>query len=505
MRYPARLSTAPAALLTLATLATLATLVSPAAAQTRAHDPTRVHPIADLKRDYQLLRNALEEAHPSLSWYTSERELQTAFKVAAQALAVPDGPGMTERQFYNLLAPAVTLIRDGHTTLEMSQEYERWADSHPWTFLPFSLLIDRDRLFVLANRSTEPSIQPGDELVEINGREVPSLLAAARSRISPEGFGETWRDFQLEYGGFKRFLAQNLGLTPPFVLGVVKRNGRNSKVTVSPLTAVDGAPGMVLPAGPPPPRPDQSFRLLDGATALLTINSFRYANHETIHREIFQQLMDRRVEHLIIDLRENNGGNADLAVDLTRYLVDRPFRFFSASWARLRHPEAPSFARHLDPKTTQLLIDHNRYHHREGARYYFENAALGVHQPNCRHGFHGSVYLLTSGRTFSSASLMVASLKALRNVTIIGQETGGGEAGCSGGINQTLTLPTTRLRLRLPLFRLLSASTTPNRGRGVMPDYPIKYGWREKVAGRDLEMEKALELIGTPRVAAASH
>jgi hypothetical protein len=499
MRYPARLSTALTALTALVTVAT------PATAQTRSYDPARIHSIADLKRDFQLLRNALEEAHPSLTWYTPERELQAAFNVAAQALAGPDGPGMTERQFYNLLAPAVTLIRDGHTTLEMSLDHERWADSRPWTFLPFSLLIDRDRLFVLANRSTEPSIQPGDELVEINGREVVSLLAAARSRISPEGFGETWRDFQLEFGGFKRFLAQNLGLTPPFFIDVLKRNGRNIKVTVSPLTAVEGAPGMVAASGPPPPGPDHSFRLLDGATALLTINGFRYPNPEKVHREIFQQLMDRRVEHLIIDLRENHGGNAELAVDLTRYLIDRPFRFFSASWAKLRHPEAPSFARHLDRKTSQLLIDHNRYRRREGARYYFDNDALGVHQPNCRHGFHGSVYLLTSGRTFSSASLLVASLKALRNVTVIGQETGGGEAGCSGGINQTLTLPHTRLRLRLPLFRLLSASTAPNRGRGVMPDYPIRYGWREKVAGRDLEMEKALELIGTPRVAAVSH
>jgi hypothetical protein len=496
MRYPGRLLTAVTA------LAAVGPGVSPPA-QARDYDPERIHALPELRQDLKLLRRALEEAHPSLYWYTPERELQAAFDVAAQALERPGAPGMTERQFYNLLAPAVTLVRDGHTTLDMSLAHDRWADARPWVYLPFSLLIEGDRLVVLANRSTDPSIQPGDQLVEINGRRVPSLLAAARSRISPEGFGETWRDFQLGFGGFKRFLAQNLGLTPPFVLGVLKRDGRRIAVTASPLTAVDGAPGTMPAAGPPPPRPDLSFRLLDGGAALLTINGFHYKRPEAAHLEIFQQIRESRVEHLIIDLRENNGGNADLAVDLTRYLIDRPFRFIAASWAKLRHPEAPSFARHLDARTTQLLIDHNSYHHREGTRYYFDNDALDVKQPNCRHGFHGAVYLLTSGRTFSAGSLFVASLRALRKVTVIGQETGGGEVGFSAGINQKLTLPHTRLRLGLPLFRLLSASTAPNRGRGVMPDHPIQYTWREKVAGRDLEMEKALELIATPTATAA--
>jgi C-terminal processing protease CtpA/Prc len=451
-------------------------------ASAQGYDPARRYPVDQLKQDLALLRGALEEAHPSLHWYVPEFELEAAFDRASAALVRP----MTERELHSLLAPVVTLVRDGHTALDVSQALEEWVGSRRWPYLPFSLWLDRDQLNVLNNASSDPSIQPGDRLLEVNGLATASLVSTARQLVSGDGFGETWRDFHLNFGSLRRVAAHNLDITEPFTVTLQRPDGRRYTTTVTRAKPGDG---------PPPRKPPHDFRVLDDGAALFTINGFGYPDAAAVHVPVFKEVAARNVRHLIIDLRENSGGNGDLVVDLMRYLVDRPFRLLAGSWARLRRPDRPSFARHLDARTTKQLQDNNRFIRSEGGRHHFDNDALGVKQPSPQYPYRGAVYLLTSGRTFSSASLFVASLKAQRKVTVIGEETGGGEAGFSAGINQRVTLPHTRLRLRLPLFRLMSASTAPNRGRGVMPDHAIHYGWREKLAGKDLELARALELV----------
>jgi hypothetical protein len=365
MRHPCR-----------AAAATLILLLSPGGtldAAAGAYDPQRTFSVEQQRRDFTLLREALEEAHPSLYWYTPEREIEAAFDGAWQALSGEGARPRTERELFQLLAPAVTLIRDGHTSLEMSRAYGDWADLQPWSFLPFSLAIENDRLYVVSNGSSDPGIAPGDQLVEIAAQPTAGLLAAARAQLSADGFSETWRDFQLIFGSLKRFLAQDRGLAPPFALGVLKPDGRRLATRV---TRAPSAPG-----GPPPPSPAHAFRLMDGDTALLAINRFSYDDPDAVHRPVFKQLAEQKVQHLIIDLRENTGGNADLAVDLMRYLVDRPFQMITSSWARLRHPENPTFAKHLDRRTRKLLLDNNRYHHTRGGQHHFDNDAVGSSSP----------------------------------------------------------------------------------------------------------------------------
>jgi hypothetical protein len=48
---------------------------------------------------------------------------------------------------------------------------------------------------------------------------------------------------------------------------------------------------------------------------------------------------------------------------------------------------------------------------------------------------------------------------------------------------------------RPPLFRLTSARPAPNGGRGLLLDDDVRHDWRDKLTSRDLELDKALELI----------
>ena len=73
----------------------------------------------------------------------------------------------------------------------------------------------------------------------------------------------------------------------------------------------------------------------------------------------------------------------------------------------------------------------------------------------------------------AATSNVAASLRAQHRTVVIGQETGGGEAGCSGGNISELELPETHLVLQLPHFQMLSACRYPQFGRGVRPDIEV--------------------------------
>jgi C-terminal processing protease CtpA/Prc len=109
--------------------------------------------------------------------------------------------------------------------------------------------------------------------------------------------------------------------------------------------------------------------------------------------------------------------------------------------------------------------------------------------------FNGNVYVLTGGNSFSATTLFVNAVKGLPKVTVIGEETGGGAYGNTAWLIPTIKLPATGLRVRLPLFRLVQDSNRPKTGHGIFPDIEVRPTLEDIKKGRDVKLEKALELI----------
>ena len=76
--------------------------------------------------------------------------------------------------------------------------------------------------------------------------------------------------------------------------------------------------------------------------------------------------------------------------------------------------------------------------------------------PVKKNHFDGHLYVLTGGNTFSAATLFAKTVRDQENVTIVGEETGGGAYGNTAWLIPEVVLPRTKVRFRLPLFRLLS-------------------------------------------------
>jgi hypothetical protein len=85
-------------------------------------------------------------------------------------------------------------------------------------------------------------------------------------------------------------------------------------------------------------------------------------------------------------------------------------------------------------------------------------------------------------------------LKGQKNIKLVGEETGGGWYGNSGIMIPNITLPNTKLRVRLPVFKLVQYQHIPEKGTGVMPDIYVGPDWRDVLNGVDTKMEVVKEL-----------
>lgn len=128
--------------------------------------------------------------------------------------------------------------------------------------------------------------------------------------------------------------------------------------------------------------------------ALLTLDECTF-NEEYVRclKEMFSQVKAKGIQTVAVDLRENGGGNDQVALEFLRYLDTDDYR-------------VPTYAWRFGPFDLP--------HGKDRAK----NERYGDLQ------FHGKVYLLTSARTFSSAMLFAQYIKDNDLGTLIGEPPG---------------------------------------------------------------------------------
>jgi hypothetical protein len=138
---------------------------------------------------------------------------------------------------------------------------------------------------------------------------------------------------------------------------------------------------------------------------------------------------------LIIDLRDNGGGEPSMIQLITSYFFDQPV--------------------HL-----------NDFYIRKSDSYEQYWSAAYVVGPRLT---KADIYVLTSGNTFSGAEEFSYNLKTLKRATIIGETTGGGAHPINYRVFHNLNV-----RMSLPFGRAINPITKTNwEGVGVKPDIEV--------------------------------
>ena len=465
----------------------------------------RLYSVAQLRADFTLLQNALQEAHPGLYRYYPRDSVLRWFEAARQQLTRP----LTELQFRRVVEPAIDRLGCGHTDLFASKAFSKYRKKHPLRAFPVDVFVLNNRLFVRENRSTDTTVRRGTEILAVNGKSAGTLLSLFYRYISSDGYNQTFKPFVLNTGLFSSYYALAVGTdTTAHRLTLRDSTGLVRTLTFRPRpdkskVSLDSVEKRAIPAAKPrPARPAQlpeelprtlTFSSRDSSVAILKISSFSGGGQRAFFRQNFREVAQKQgIKNLVIDVRGNLGGSSGASLNLVSYLVDKPFQAYTQVDAPVRQV---SFNRQLSWKFWRFWLRHF-FTRRTPEGTFRRTGVTGLIQPTRKNAFRGRVYVLTNGGTFSAASIFASLAKRnVARVTTVGRETGGGEYGCNAFTSPYLTLPQTGVQLRLPLCKIVLAITGTDQGRGLLPDVPVAYTREAILAAQDLDMERVYDLI----------
>jgi hypothetical protein len=444
----------------------------------------------------------LGDLHPSLHAFTSREELEARFDGCLASVK----DSMTEAQFaYRVVARAVSAIRCGHTSVSLSKNYTKSMRGVKLPSFPLHVKTWGDTMVVTRNLNrADSTIRRGDVLTSVDGRSPSEILAVVSQFLSADGFSETLNEIRLSTA-FPFYHRNIFGLSKEYRVGYMDSAGREKvaivpcyfpeKDSVSQLETVQAAKtGKKAPVAKARKGERPALRFEDDRSAFMDLPSFQHSMAmKGFYRRGFRELRERDVRHLVIDIRNNGGGNVDNQVRLARYLRTDPFRVADTAAAVSRG--FGQWRRFLSSPMLNGFILRFLTRRKEDGLYHIRYWEKHVNRPKKRDFFSGDVYVLVGGPTFSAASLFARNLKGQSNVTLVGEETGGGFYSNNGLLIPTLTLPNTGIRVRLPLFRLVPDRNAPMDGRGVMPDVWVRPTVDAVRKGVDRKMEAVKSLI----------
>ena len=469
-------------------------------------NPTKKYTVPQLQQDYSLFRNIMEESHPGLYWYTSKDSMDYYFNRGYAQIK----DSMTEVQFRSLLEYTAAKINCGHTSVSLSKKYNAYLDTALQKLFPLGLKFWGDTVIVTANINQKDSIlKRGIVIKSINGILASELRDSLFHYMSIDGYSETGK-FQFLSNGFTfgSWYRNLFGLTDNLDIVYYDSLGNEKQTQISEFDPFADTLKKYHVSKNPYKNMSRSARRqhrlynarnmqIDtvGSTALMSLNTFSHGNQlRSFFRKSFKTLDEKNIQNLIIDLRSNGGGDANNSILLTKYLIDKKFKVADSLYALNRHSQynqyiGKSFLYGLLMDIVTSKRADGKYHFGYYERHYF--------RPKKNHHFNGEVYLIIGGNSFSATSLFAGAVKGQKNITLVGEETGGGKYGNTAWMIPDVTLPNTGLRFRLPKFRLVVNKYWVKDGRGVMPDVEALPTALAIKNGIDFKVEKATEIIHT--------
>lgn len=462
---------------------------------TRNYNPDRKYAPAALKEDYTLLRNILEDKHPALYWYTPPDSMDYYFDKGYEAIK----DSMTELMFgWKILAPLTSTIHCGHTSFSMSKGWNRFIEDRRIPSFPLLLKVWDDSLLVLYNLNRDsPIVKKGSFITAINGIPSGELIGHMMRYMVQDGYSQNFNYVRLS-GSFPYFHRNIYGLYQKYQVQYTDSTGRHYAAQIPWFRPkVDSSEKKEDHRRPKWSRQERlgfSRQLeVDSTYALMTLNTFTKGKLRPFFRRSFRELRKKHVKNLILDLRINGGGDISKTVLLTEYLEKKPFKIADSVYSVAKNFRPYSkYITHSFFNNIALFFLTHREHKKEYHFRFWENHFF---KPRKRNHFDGKIYILTNGYTFSAASLFCNLIKGQENVELVGEETGGGWYGNSGVIIPDIILPNTKLRVRLPFFRIVQYQHVPFKGTGVIPDWYIKPNWRDLLKGVDTKLEAVKKKI----------
>jgi len=356
-------------------------------------------------------------------------------------------------EYFKVLSNFIGNLKDGHTSVMTPQAYWNDIDSPP----VFYTKHNEKRYVTSVDETLKDQIPIGSEIKNLNGK-------------SWDYFSQT-----NEWYGFKN---------TPIELTLLLPTGKEKNVTLYRDVNIRGRTKRLkmTPSAPSSATKDFEYKSLSPTVALVTLNTFSDPQIVNDFRQALPEITKHK--NLIVDIRGNQGGNDSYAIEIAKYLTDKPYIVGSMWTARTNNSAKKAWAssNKLFKKTDTLneCLTRNTWDKHPGDTIIISDTTRRLNMP---------VYILTSKNTFSAAEDFLIYLSDSKNVTRVGQNT----AGSSG---QPLFFEIPKgFTVRICAKRDAFPDGTDFIGIGVKPDVYVEPFFSFTGEKKDVELEKTLSLI----------
>lgn len=456
----------------------------------------------ELRADLDEMYRRLQESHFDLYARRSKAEYDARFAAARRALDRPLSFFEAAVAFQKFAAYG----RVAHSRVDLPPEVFAAFRERGGKVLPLGVRVleghDGAELYVAENLSGLAAIAPGDRILAIDGEPAAGLAARLEEYISADN--AYLAHTQLE-PRFSQLLWLDQGEKPEFRLRLQRGAAPPVELTVPARSRA----AMLEERGKAPAAAldwdSRIARMLDGGIAYLRPGPF-YDNrpeaaspwdpaafHQFVD-DAFRGFREAGATRLLIDLRQNPGGDDSFSNRLIAHFADRPFRF--AKEFRIRVSEAATSSNRarleqLGEKgadTTSERLAAAYAGHKNGEVVLFPIAETPPLPAAER--FAGRVFLLIDRQSYSNTANVAALVQDYGFGEILGEETS--DLATTYGAMEQFTLPRTGIAVGFPKARILRPSGD-TAARGVVPDVAIA---SPLVPGPgDPMLEKALERV----------
>ena len=459
--------------------------------------------------DFKWLRFALEFVHPRLYKYEDKKTVDARFDSLSRKISHPI-PGL---DFLALVSSANAAVRCGHLYTIPQNELAKEVLNKK--VLPFHIKVLNEKIYSI-NNCGDSAIPNGSQILSINGRSSQAILHAMLPNIATDGIIQTRkyrlmeRYFNNLFQGFDLYYHLHVDRSDVFRIEYLPYGASKRKTIILNGLQVDERAALLKEryhideqAWFKSPSPSFSINEQLRYAVLNVPRSFYDKNidpdFDSLLRSAFRIVKEKRIQHLILDLRNNEGGSEYQQMELMSYLYDQPFKLYQNIY--LSHLDfRPLKPIVIERDTSQLVFNNDdAYMRKINENLWINNYEYADHlklRPPKADVFKGKLYVLMNGTCFSSAADLISDIKKTRAAVFIGEESGGTFEGPTGGDNIVVQLPNSKIMVRIsPNIQIGYMYGKHPIGRGVLPDYPITYTIKDLMEGVDLEMERAISLI----------
>lgn len=411
---------------------------------------TRLLPVDDMRRDFQQLRRTLEKEHCCLYEYTSKEEFDRLFSECLNRINRP----MRLNELFRLLAPLTARVGCMHTALWMPAAF---FNSNPEHLFPLKVRFIENNLVVCGSYRNREDVPVGSIILAINNVPVEKIVKELRAITSADARNRYFIDTQVAKR-FSMFYASVFGF-PDQYLVTCQLPGEKTRLTAMvPPGDIESVRKAVFANFDHPPL---TLEFLDEPrAAVMTVKTFSYYDRVDYFREFmdtgFHKIKEKGIKNLILDLRGNDGGDPFCAVILFSYLLKGPAPYFAEPYGK------------------------------------YSKLAEPISLPDDR--FSGNLYTILDGRCGSTNGHFCALLKYHRIGTFVGTPSGSTYL-CNAGKDTEIKLEKTSLILTLGRSSFAAAVKGMDKSKPILPDVRVRETYQDFLAGRDMFMEAALNLI----------